>query len=527
MNNLKYSIIPKPQRYDTVDATFIVTPDTQVLCVADFVDAGKYLTDYLKTKTDASNGSIKFNKDSSIPSEGYTLKIDENGVVIAASDANGAFYGAVTLKIMLMQSKTADGKAVLNGADIYDYPRFSYRGGMIDDSRHFFGVELVKKMLDNMALVKLNKFHWHLSDDQGYRIESNVYPLLNEIGSKRKFEHLEAKNLPLSMICKNEGGEYFYYYTKDEIRDIVAYAKKLHIDVIPEIDIPGHTSCMIAAYPELVCNSVGCEVVSESGIMKNVLCPGKESTYEFVENLLSEVIELFPYEYFHIGGDEAGLGHKIWEKDCPDCKKLMQEKGVKTGNELQSVFMNRITDFLKSKGKIPIAWSDGITDITNEGIACHYWTLKNPLWVKKESKKRKFILSPSTHFYFDMNFGYLPLKKTYNFNEAKLGISDINTVMGVEFETWSEWITDKDTLEFSVFPRIFALAEVAWTKDKYKNYKDFYKRLDFFKLYMKSQNINFSRVEKKKLGVKNVTCYHLGVKGNEYKYNEKLKKTEK
>lgn len=523
----KYSIIPKPQRYDTIDATYVVTSDTQVLCVAEFVDAGKFLTEYLKTKNDAKTGSIKFNKDASIPSDGYTLKIDENGVVITASDSNGAFYGAVTLKTMLMQSKTESGKAVLRGANIYDYPKFSYRGGMIDDSRHFFGVELVKKTLDNMAMVKLNKFHWHLSDDQGFRIESEKYPLLNEIGSKRKYEYFEAKTLPLSLICKHDGGEYFHYYTKDEIRDIVAYAKKLHIDVIPEIDIPGHTSCMIAAYPELVCNNTPCEVPSENGIMKNVLCPSKETTYEFLENLLSEIIELFPYEYFHIGGDEAQRGHKIWERECPDCKKAMEENDVKTGLELQSVFMNKITDFLKSKGKTPIAWSDGITDITNEGIACQYWTLRNPLWVKKESKKRKFILSPSTHFYFDMHYAYLPLKKTYKFNEAKLGIQDLNTVMGLEFETWSEWVTDKGTLEFSIYPRIYALSECAWTKDEYKNYKDFYKRLDFYKLYMKSQDINYSRLEKRKFGIKNTSCYHLGIKGNEYKYNEKLKNAEK
>lgn len=525
MNTPKYSIIPKPQRYDSVDASFTVTSETRVLCVPEFVGAGKYLTDYLKTKPNASKDSIKFNKDSSVVKEGYTLKIDDRGVVITASDSAGAFYGAVTLKIMLMQSKKDNGVATLLGADIYDYPRFSHRGGMIDDCRHFFGTEIIKQTLDNMALLKLNKFHWHLSDDQGYRIESEVYPLLNSIGSMRKFEHLQGKDLPLSKICKHESEEsgYCHYYTKDEIRDIVAYAEKLHIDVIPEIELPGHTSSLIASYPELVCGGKGCEVETKNGIFKNVLCPGKESTYTFVENLLSEVVELFPYEYFHIGGDEAQLGHKVWANDCPDCKKAIEENGVKTPAELQSVFMNRISDFLKSKGKTCICWNDGLTDLADESLICHYWILRNPLWVKKESKKRKFILSPSTYFYFDMSYSYMPLKKTYNFNEAKFGITDDSKVLGLEFETWSEWITDKSTLEFSIYPRIFAFAEVAWTKEKYKNYKDFYKRLEFFKLYMKSKNINYSRLEKKKFGVKNVTCYHLGINGNEYKYNENLK----
>lgn len=521
----KYSIIPKPQRYDTIDASFTVTSKTQVLCVPEFVDAGKFLSDYLKTKANASEGAIKFNKDASIPDEGYTLKIDGNGVVISASSSAGAFYGAVTLKIMLMQSKKASGVAELLGVDIYDYPRFSYRGGMIDESRHFFGSDLIKQTLDNMALLKLNKFHWHLSDDQGYRIESEVYPLLNSIGSKRRFEHLGATDLPLSKVCKNEeeGKGYFYYYTKDEIRDIVAYAKKLHIDIIPEIDLPGHTSCMIAAYPGLVCNGKGCEVENECGVKKNVLCVGKDSTYEFTKNLLSEVAELFPYEYFHIGGDEAHKGHKIWENECPDCRKAMKDSGVRKGPEMQSVFMNKISDFLKSKGKTCIIWGDGITDNTNDGIICQYWNIKNPLWVNKQSKKRKFIVSPTTHLYFDMSYSCMPLKKTYKFNEARFGITDSSCMLGVEFEAWSEWITDKGTLEFSIYPRIFALAEVAWTKEKYKNYKDFYKRLEFFKAYMKSKGINYSRIEKRKIGVKNISCYHLGVKGNEYKYSESLK----
>ena len=186
MSKPKYSIIPKPQKYTVTDGTYTVTQDTAVLCIPEFIKAGKYLSSFLKTKTDANNGTIKFNKDASLKSEAYKLKVATDGITVFASDENGAFFGAVTLKIMIMQSKSADGVAMLNCCDIYDYPKFAYRSGMMDEARHFFGIDAVKKTLDNMALLKLNKFHWHLCDDQGYRIESEEFPLLNEISSKRK-----------------------------------------------------------------------------------------------------------------------------------------------------------------------------------------------------------------------------------------------------------------------------------------------------------------------------------------------------
>ena len=194
MSKPKYSIIPKPQKYDVLDGTYIVTQDTAVLCVPEFIKAGKYLSNFLKTNTGANTGAIKFNKDVSLKSEAYKLNVTTDGVVVSASDENGAFYGAVTLKIMIMQAKREDGVAVLNCCSIYDYPKFSYRGGMMDEARHFFGIDAVKKTLDNMALLKLNKFHWHLCDDQGYRIESEEFPLLNEISSKRKYEILGGCN---------------------------------------------------------------------------------------------------------------------------------------------------------------------------------------------------------------------------------------------------------------------------------------------------------------------------------------------
>lgn len=523
----KYSIIPKPQKYDALEGTYIVTSDTEVLCYPEFMKAGKYISNFLKTKKDAHEGSIKFVKDDKIPAEGYRLKVSNEGILISSSDVNGAFYGAVTLKIMIMQSKKSSGVAVLNCAYIYDYPKYSYRGGMMDEARHFFGVEAVKKTLDNMALLKLNKFHWHLCDDQGYRIESEVFPLLNEISSKRKYELLGGAEI-LSKLGLNKGGdEYFHYYKKDEIREIVEYAKNLCIDIIPEIDLPGHTVAILAAYPELSCLKENYEVFCENGITKDVLCVGQDKTYDFVEKLLTEVAELFPYKYFHMGGDEVLKGRKIWEKDCPVCQAKMKELGLKNGKELQVYFNNRVNEMLKKLGKTSIEWNDGIGDNTDADIVGHYWLLRSPSWIKAENNKRKFIVSTCPSLYFDYSYAIAPLKKVYKYNVVKSGFINEKNVMGIEFESWSEWIDTYDAWEFSVYPRIFAFAEVAWTEDKFKNYKDFYKRLDFFKMYMKSKNINYSRLEKKLwFKIKNKTVFHLGNRGAEYEYNEQLKMKE-
>lgn len=527
MKALKYSIIPKPQKYEVLEDSYTVTPETAILCNPEFVKAGNYLSQFLQTKKDAQKGAIKFNKDDSIKKEGYKLKINSDGIVITASDVNGAFYGAVTLKIMIMQAKKSDGIAELSGADIYDYPKYSYRGAMMDESRHFFGVDAVKRALDNMALLKLNKFHWHLSDDQGYRIESEVFPLLNEISSKRKYELLGTENKLAFPGIEKGGNEYFHYYKKDEIREIVEYANKLCIDIIPEIDLPGHTVAMLAAYPELSCLKGEYEVFCENGITKDILCAGQDETYIFVEKLLAEVCELFPYKYFHMGGDEASKGHKIWESDCPVCQKKMQELGLTKGKDLQVYFNNKVNEILKNLGKTSIEWNDGIGENADDDIVCQYWIYRSPAWVKRENNKRKCIVSPCPTLYFDFSYAKVPLKKVYKYNVAKSGFVNEKNILGVEFESWSEWLDDESAWQFAVYPRIFALAEIAWTKDELKNYKDFYKRLEFFKAYMRSKNINYSRVEKKKFGLKNRSVYHLGNRGTEYKYNEKFKESEK
>ncbi len=520
---LKYNLIPKPNFYQTLDGTYTVSSATQVLCAKEFVSAGNYLTEYLKTKPIEGEGTIKFRKAGGMQPESYVLKVSGEGIVAEASDERGAFYAAVTLKMILMQAEKMQGKAIVNGLLIRDCPHYGYRGLQIDESRHFFGTEVVKHVLDQMAFLKLNTLHWHLSDDQGFRIECKTFPELNSIGSCRKYAGLKGCGM------ENCGGEYFHYYTQDEILEVVAYAKSLHIDVIPEIDLPGHTRAVLAAHPELSCTGEPVEVMCENGIAEEILCAGNEDVYMFLEKLLDEMCPLFPGKYFHIGGDEASKGHKIWET-CPKCQNAMQKNGLKNAKELQGYFMSRVNEMVKKHGKTSIAWNDCINDSFDDSIICQYWIAHNLGAVRQQAFKRDLIMSPESHFYFDKKYAYVPLKKVYKFNEVKAGFGKPGQrIRGVECEHWSEWLDTEAALQFSMFPRAAAFAEVAWTELENRRYKDFKKRLAWYKTYMQKKGINYSRVEKGMWGTRSrdvITVYHLGEYGKEFQKSEEIKAQE-
>lgn len=513
---MKYSIIPRPVRYDAKDnETVIVSDMTAVTCVREFVSVGNELSAYLHTRSDANENEIIISKAKSIAPEGYALYTENGNIQIKASTVKGAYYAFVTLKWILMQVKRVDGKKTLTGFLIEDKPCYRHRGMMLDECRHFFGKETVKKLLDNMALLKLNVFHWHLADDQGYRIESKAFPRLNEVSSKRRYASF-AK----SMQDESQPEYGPFYYTHDEIREIVEYASKRHISVIPEIDIPGHTTAMIAAYPELSCDGEKVEVECSEGIKSAILCAGKESTFDFLETLFGEICPLFPYEYFHIGGDEAVYGK--WHK-CPDCQATIKADSLENEKHLQMHFMGRVNEILKSHGKKCIAWNDCLGDNLDTDIVCHYWTLKNTATVKKQSKKREVILSPKLHFYFNYSYGSIPLKKTYKFNEKRKGFKKTGVkVRGVEAELWTEWIDSDVAVEYSLYPRLSALSEVAWTRLENRNFKDFSERQKFYKLYLKSKGINYYLLDNKTRR-KLIALYSRGKDGKEFKRNEKAK----
>lgn len=516
----RYNIIPKPNKYISGDSTYTVSSKTKVLCSEEFVSVGKLLCDYLRTKPEENEGEIKVTKVAGMEKEAYALKITNDGVFITASDFAGAFYGAITLKTILMQAKKQEGKAILETLVIEDKPDISYRGVMLDSCRHYFEVDIIKDLLENMSMLKINKFHWHLSEDQGYRIESKIYPQLNEIGSKRASRHLKGCGL------KNDNVEYCRYYTHEEIKDIVEFAAQRNIEIIPEIDLPGHTMDFIASMPELSCTGEKVEVTSASGVTKAILCAGNEEVFTFIDNLFGEICPLFPSKNFHIGGDEAFKGHKIWD-NCEKCKAKKAELGIKSSKDLQVWFMNRVTEILKKYGKTPVAWDDCANDDLDSSVATQLWQLSSVSEVRKQAKKRDVVVSPTSHFYFDYKFIVTPLKKTYNFNLAKVGLSGGECrVRGLECEIWTEYIDGREALEFSTYPRLQAFAENAWTKLENRNYKDFHKRLDWYKTYMKKKNINYSRVEKVLFDKKRHNPYHCGFDGAEFAKNEKLKAKE-
>lgn len=513
---MKYSIIPRPVRYDAKDDEAVIVSDmTAVTCVREFVEVGNELSAYLHTRSDANENEIIISKAKSIAPEGYALYTENGNIQIKASTVKGAYYAFVTLKWILMQVKRVDGKKTLTGFLIEDKPCYCHRGMMLDECRHFFGKETVKKLLDNMALLKLNVFHWHLADDQGYRIESKAFPLLNEVASKRRYASFAKSKQDET---QPEYGT--FYYTHDEIREIVEYASKRHISVIPEIDIPGHTTAMIAAYPELSCDGKTVEVECSGGIKPAIFCAGKESTFDFLNTLFDEICPLFPYEYFHIGGDEARYGK--WRK-CPECQAAIKANSLKDEKHLQMHFMGRVNEILKSHGKKCIAWNDCLGDNLDRDIVCHYWTLKNTSTVKKQAKKREVILSPMLHFYFNYGYGSIPLKKTYKFNEKSKGFRKKGVkVRGVEAELWTEWIDCDEAVECSLYPRLSALAEVAWTRLENRNFKDFSERQKFYKLYLKSKGINYYLLDNKTRR-KLIAVFSHGKDGKEFRRNEKEK----
>ena len=459
---------------------------------------GKFAEKCLCVKTEkAENEShIEFIFDDTLGEETYTLKAEGYGVKVFAGTYSGAFYGLMTLSQLLLTDK-GDSETLTCPQLIIekDSPKYSWRGLQLDESRHFFGKDTVKKYLDFMALYKLNRFHWHLTDDQGWRIEIEKYPLLTEVGSYRKGSQMHAWNCPEYEEIPHSG-----YYTKDDIREIIAYAKERCIEIVPEIDFPAHCASAIAAYNHLACRNIPCEVfdfcgnvLAESKGLKNwnrPLCLGKDEVIDFVKDVVSEVAELFPFPYFHIGGDEAPQNE--WKK-CPDCKKRIKDNKLKNETNLQAWFTNEINSFLKSKGKTMIGWNEVLnSQNTDTDVIGQYWTTRKGENVIRHLKKGgRVILSLHKDFYFDMAYDYCTPKGTYTYSPEKSKIKkDLkNNVLGLEGEMWTEWITNENHIFFMLFNRGLALSENAWSRNK--DFKSFKARLQCHKALMDEMGIYY------------------------------------
>ena len=410
--------------------------------------------------------------------EAYRLTVNNKQVTIAASTPAGVFYGIQTLRKSLpVQTNGAD--ITLPAVDIADAPRFGYRGMMLDCGRHFFPVSFVKKFIDILAMHNMNVFHWHLTEDQGWRLEIKSHPELTAKSSMRSGTVI-GHNATVDDSIPHGG-----FYTQQEARDIVEYARQRHITVIPEIDMPGHTLAALAAYPELGCTGGPYEVGHRWGVYKDVLCLGKESTYKFVQDVIDEVVDIFPAKYFHIGGDESPT--VMWEK-CPNCLQKAKDENTDI-KHLQQYFTNRIEKYLNSKGKRIIGWDEILEGKINQSATIMSWRGVEP-GLKAAKQGHDVIMTPSSHVYFDHYQaketkhepdaigGCSPVEKVYSYEPLPetLDAEAKNRIKGVQANLWTEYIPFTTQAEYMVLPRMAALAEVQWTPAGQKNFDNFSKR---------------------------------------------------
>lgn len=414
---------------------------------------------------DIRSSSLKISEDIKNP-EAYELTISQGSIHVTASSERGAFYANQTLKQL-----AATGDGTLPCVIIRDEPAYGYRGFMLDSVRHMTDMEDIKKLIDAAALLKFNVMHWHLTDDQGWRIEIDSYPELIKTGSKRLSSDFGRIHIP---------EEYGGYYTKAQMKEIVDYCAKRHIEVIPEVDMPGHMIAAIASYPELSCRGEQIPVETTQGIFPDILCAGKESTFTFIFDVLTELLEIFPSQYIHIGGDEAPK--KRWA-ECPHCQKRIAELGLNDEEELQGWFVNRIGDFLRENSRIPIAWNESLkSELLEKSTVVQMWMDRKNLSADFANNGGKIIISPFYHYYTDYPYGMTPLNKTYKLDPILKGIKEDfeDNVIGVETPIWTEHIYDFKQLCFMVYPRFAAVAETGWTKTENKDTHGFNERMKQF-----------------------------------------------
>ena len=495
------TIIPQPVKMEIHSGEFSITANTKIICsrsgrdvrlTADyFAEKVRKVTGFVLPVTDQKKGSLsnvitfQIIHDKKLGNEGYELNVDSNSIVIRANTSAGLFYGVQTIFQLLPPelfgiTSHPELKWSIPAVSIFDVPRFKWRGMHLDVSRHFFPKEFVKKYIDDIVMYKMNTFHWHLTDDQGWRIEIKKYPLLTTIGAWRKGSMIG----PYS-DQKFDSIRYGGFYTQDDIREVVAYAASRHVTVVPEIEMPGHSLAALASYPKLSCTGGPFDVGESWGVYDDVCCP-REATFTFLENVLTEVCKLFPGKYIHIGGDECP---KIRWKTCADCQKLMKRKKLKNENQLQSYFTKRIEKFVNSKGKQIIGWDEILEGGLAPNAAVMSWR-GTAGGIAAAKKKHFVVMSPGSHCYFDYYQGnpkyeplaiggYTPVEKVYSYEPIPdvLSSSQRQYILGAQGNMWTEYVATPEHVEYMIFPRICALAEVVWSPKELRNYSDFRERL--------------------------------------------------
>ena len=507
-----YSVIPSPQLVKTTGQdsfhlkknTTITYPKGNELLKRNAEFLSEYIGQatgnapaihtYIKEKR--ANNAIILALDPTIKNkEGYILVTTSRGIRISGQTANGVFYGIQTLRKTIPATVTTD--ILLPAGEIKDEPRFSYRGMHLDVCRHFYPVEFVKRYIDLLALHNMNTFHWHLTEDQGWRIEIKKFPKLTEVGSIRN----------KTVIGKAGSGKYDNtpyggFYTQEQAKDIVKYAQERFITVIPEIDLPGHMLAALAAYPELGCTGGPYEVCPDWGIFDDVLCIGNDKTLPFLEVILAEIIEIFPSKYIHIGGDEAPRTR--W-KECSKCQARIKNEGLKADKEhtaedrLQTFCMTHIEKFLNGKGRQIIGWEEILKgDVAPNATVMSWRGIQSG--IKAAQMGHDVIMVPKDHCYFDYYQvkdtkqeplaigGFVPVENVYNLNPVptELTAEQQKHILGAQANLWSEYIPTSQQVEYMVLPRMAALSEALWTEPQSKSYENFLQRLPWLvKLYQR------------------------------------------
>lgn len=445
----------------------------------------------------AKKADVKLSVDKSLAEEQYRLTIDpKDRIVITGGSAKGVWWGLQSLSQILIDSasKAEGGQLKLAGLEIEDWPEFAYRGAMLDCCRHFIPFEDVKKYIDIMAYHKLNTFHWHLTEDQGWRIEIKKYPLLTEIGSKREdtlVNHLREKEENRVY----DGHPHSGFYTQEQARELVAYAAARQITVIPEIEMPGHAEAALASYPYLGCRQTGYVTLPVWGIIPEVFCMGRESTFKFFEDVLDEICEIFPGEYIHIGGDECPRDR--W-KECPDCQRRMKEEGLTEVGQLQGYQLKRVEKYLNAKGRHIIGWDEILESGATPTATVMSW--RGPQGGVTAAKMgNKVVMAPNNYFYLDYYQtadpeankeplgigGYVSLEKCWSFDPFdQLTEKEKSYIYGIQANTWTEYMRGIDRVQFMDLPRFCALSAVSWHKDA-QTYPEFLAKVkdSMLKLY--------------------------------------------
>jgi hexosaminidase len=446
-----------------------------------------------------SSAAIHFSIDKDLPAEADRLQIGAKQTQISSLSGPGAFYAVQTIFQLMPAVASTEANVItsLPLCSIEDRPRFGYRGLMLDVARHFFTVEEVKRFIDVMATYKLNTFHWHLTEDQGWRIEIKKYPLLTKVASVRKESMVGAFK-----DQKFDKTPYGGFYTQEQIREVVAYAAKKFITVVPEIEMPGHSQAVLAAYPQFGCNPDKMyEVRTKWGISEDVLCP-REETFQFVEDVLTEVMDLFPGMYIHIGGDECP---KTQWKESRFCQNLIKQLGLKDEHELQSYFIRRVDKFITSKGRRLIGWDEILEGGLSPNATVMSWRgVKGGMEAAKQ--QHEVVMSPNSHFYLDYYQGepkgeplaiggFLTLSRCYSFEPELPELTPAQTkyIKGVQANVWTEYIGTFSQVEYMTYPRALALAEVGWSPKGNKDFPAFLERVKQHLPVMDTRKINYSK----------------------------------